>query len=474
MSRDIFHANGIDGATGSYLLPALTPARLAALVRGEPLPDTQRELVARSMAAVAHYGVPDGTDPDDLADTGWGIVFAAGADAAVRAALAPLIELRRTQAAAKKESRFKIFDGEKGYRAGLSKNQFLLANGAAPGEVDPDKIPYYLLLVGSPGEIPFSFQYQLDVQHAVGRLDLATPGDYARYAQSVVAAEQGTLTRARRLAMFGPRHPDDDATALSADVLLSDLREAFATPAQGWSVASTVGADASKVRLAQLLGGAETPALLFTASHGVGFPNGHAQQLACQGALLTQDWQGPLEHRGPLQASQYFAAADLGATAQGGGLVAFCFACYGAGTPQRDEFTRGQGSAAREIAPRPFTAPLARALLGHPNGAALAFIGHVERAWGYSFYWPEAGAATRVFRDALKRMIAGRRIGFALEPFNDKHAALAVDVKEMRDQMDEGMTVDEAEFASLWTANNDARNYAILGDPAARLATESP
>ena len=32
-----------------------------------------------------------------------------------------------------------------------------------------------------------------------------------------------------------------------------------------------------------------------------------------------------------------------------------------------------------------------------------------------------------------------------------------------------GKQVDELELAGLWLANNDARSYAILGDPAARL-----
>jgi hypothetical protein len=164
----------------------------------------------------------------------------------------------------------------------------------------------------------------------------------------------------------------------------------------------------------------------------------------------------------------YFSADDLGADADVSGLIAFCFACYGAGTPARDQFSRAEAADIRTLAPQPFVSPLARALTAHPRGPALAFVGHVERAWGYSFYWPQAGAATRVFRDGLRRLVAGRRIGYALEPFNDKHAALSTDLTGLLEKIRDRFRADEAELARLWTANNDARNYIIVGDPAVR------
>jgi hypothetical protein len=65
-------------------------------------------------------------------------------------------------------------------------------------------------------------------------------------------------------------------------------------------------------------------------------------------------------------------------------------ACFGAGTPKLDDFAHLVAEPQAAIAPYAFVAALPKALLGHPNGA-LAIVGHVERAWSYSFLWEEAG-----------------------------------------------------------------------------------
>jgi hypothetical protein len=169
--------NGVNGASGDYLLPPMTADQVAALARGEP-PDAghRHELQARRLRdREARFGVLEGIDPKDLAQTGWGVVFAHDADPRIRAALAPLLEFRKSQAGARKEHYYREYSGTDGYRPGESKPRFLARHGACTGmPADPEKVPYYLLLVGDPEVIPYRFQYQLDVEYAVGRLHFDT------------------------------------------------------------------------------------------------------------------------------------------------------------------------------------------------------------------------------------------------------------------------------------------------------------
>ncbi len=474
--------NGINGSTGAYLLPDVAVADLARLARGEK-PDGEhlQALTQRNDAggAFAHLGMD--FDRDDLEQAGWGAVFASNAAPELIAALEPLLSLRKSQAG----ERYRLYSGPDGYRVGDVPDRARAWLGRAPrkkdfGTPDPRKVPFYLLLVGDPEAVPFRFQYELDVNYAVGRLHFDNVADYAHYANSVVQQEKAASAAlaeppqvAQRALFFGVRNRGDRATQLSADRLVAPLAQLMAkSAATSWTLETVLADQATKANLAAALLGQQRPSLLFTASHGMGFPNGDARQLADQGALLCQDWPGPVLHRGPVPRDFYFSSQDLPAEANLSGLIAFHFACYGAGTPRLDDYAHKSG-VRDAIAPHAFLSALARRQLSLPKGGALAVVGHVERAWTYSFTSSDAGDDLTMFEGALEALMLGGRLGAAMDYFADKYAAVTASLTGALEDERFGAERNDALLAGLWTANNDARSYVIVGDPAVRLQVGS-
>lgn len=506
--------NGIDAVTGQPLL-AIDSGAAAELARQEQEPDHLRELhtAKERQSEALDYGPVYGINEDRLDEARWAIVVNSQDDAALLYRLTPLIVWRsQQQGITLPPLTFRIGEtcGEWLQRhvpdpttpwdrrppvllhhPGESCTEWLQRHGVAHGPVDPQRgIPFYVLLVGRPGPSPvsnavyisFHFQYELDMFWGVGRLCFHdAQGNhqleaYAAYAEQLVAFEQSPPPLHKHAVFFGPKHELDLSTERSATELIPPLANGIDNSGgvvahAGFSQQTLLERAATRTNLDAILRGATDqgpPSLLFSATHGVAFPADDPRLPLQQGALLCQEWTGI----GSMERHHWYAAEDLSPQAQVRGLVAILFACYGVGCPQEDEFiftsTPGRPAQRPIIAPYPLIAQLPQRLL---QQGALAVLGHVERAWTFSFSAPGVPAQSQPFEDLLARVLDGKRLGFATDQFNLRQGVLSSLLAERLERSDVARLPARL-LSALWVARNDARNYALLGDPAARLPIE--
>jgi hypothetical protein len=210
--------NALTGAS----MPAVPLANLAGL--SADLPGAEQR-IANSKHLGTDYSVDD---PNDLTQAGWAVIFASDADAAVKAQLQPLLDLRQKQV--QDPNLFKVFEGPAngGVLPGQTAASWAQQRGVAlTAPVDPCQggVPYYLLIVGSPDRIPFEFQALLKMQWAVGRLSFDDVEDYGRYAQAVVQYESPDFKPVQRknAAVWVTRNYGDIATAMLSGAVCQDF-----------------------------------------------------------------------------------------------------------------------------------------------------------------------------------------------------------------------------------------------------------
>jgi hypothetical protein len=399
---------------------------------------------------------------DNPAEAGWGLLVHADEKDAMKDGLQPLIEHRN--------GRLLLYEGEDVY-------EWKEKNNAVA--INPAQFPYYVLIAGSPTKIPFDLQCELDVLQAVGRVHFDDPSAYAQYAESVIKYEKGSgPSPGKRAVFFAPHH--DDPTALSSQELVKPIFEQLKeSMSDGLEFSLLIDDQATKTRLLGSVAAdasGQTPALLFSAGHGKGFGSSNPDQRYLQGSMVCQDRKPPLTRD---KREGYVTGFDVADGFRLPGGIHFLFACYGAGTYATSDFARWVSKKKRanlvaKQGKEDFVAYLPKALLSAPDAAALAVVAHVDPALVIGIKSPVTGQARiQPFKEAIADLLQGKPVGYALMAlnmsFSDKSVMMSGYAKRLLKSGHKLSKEERAKLARLWMLRNDAANYVIIGDPAARL-----
>ena len=460
--------NGID-PDGNYLFEESSVEQVFKLVQDEfekiPDDDQKRIQYLSTNKEKAFYGFD--APLHDISEAGWAVLVHESVDKEILREIEKLRLHRKVHNNISDKLCPEIIklSGIPDYR------KFLAEREIFPGFGDVRKLPYYLLIVGEPDLIPFRFQYELAMEYAVGRIAFKTKEGYRAYIEQLIEYETATIVPTEReVAFWGPANIGDQATSISSRFLVNPLYDDL-DPQVNFQkkmfIGNKPGWEANKNNLARLLTRNKAPALLFTASHGLGHPIINSEEkMLLQGALVTQDW----ERGASITADTLFSGEDLISDANVRGMVHFAFACFGAGTPVQDDYERDYSSPILHpyTSQYPFVSHLANQELVH---GALAFIGHVDRTWAFSFIG-EKQLHLEGFERVIRNMLLGKRawpIGHCLRDIYDKALHLSKSLLEDLHDMKFGRTFPPRAIADKWVERNDARAYALIGDPAVRL-----
>ncbi|TFY85147.1 hypothetical protein DYL59_26520 [Pseudomonas kairouanensis] len=243
------------------------------------------------------------------------------------------------------------------------------------------KVPRYLLIIGSPKEIPWSFQYRLQTDAFVGRLDLDKAG-LENYINGLLNHWPGNTRHFDTPVVWAVNHGHPDISYLMAKTIAKRVSDTLT--GYGFTPAYLTDEQARLQSFYQALKQAQ-PAFVLTTSHGATFPLDSPAQLAAQLGLLVDVDQSLLNVQ---MLQQHWNPS---------GAIWYAHACCSAGADKPSEF-RGLvdpqsslGEMLGKVAEiGPCTASLPRTLLGakQPLGA---FVGHVEPTFDWTLRDPDTG-----------------------------------------------------------------------------------
>lgn len=419
--------------------------------------------------------------PDDLTRQRWGIIAPAGeAGDRMIDAIAPLIDLRRRQQGAVRVYRVPA-------RMTLGEATRWKKRVFRTGADTEDELPRYQLIVGDLDEVPLAVQQTQASDGLVGRIAFDDLDDYRAYAAKVVRWEERPAHATAGDAILHAVRDGTPATRRGCDALIApahsllDRRRAVGDVAyHALHMTGSERPSPDELWAAP----AERPAVLLSLSHGVGVPRRSGGDPRWCAVRQRQD-QGALS----FGTGGTITGRDLADRGFLPGGVWLAVACFAAGTPETSDYRHWldtlarTGHAGSEVGhvldtlahERPFIAAVPKAVLSDPGGP-LAFIGHVDLAWAYSFFDLDDQPRRRPARlvSVLQAVLNRHRAGVAVRKLMHAFAEVNTELTTLEDAQARSRDpaigdAERARRAHLWMLRQDLAGYVLLGDPAVRL-----
>lgn len=343
-------------------------------------------------------------------------------------------------------------------------------------QLDGKKVPQYILILGGPEQVPFGFQSVLNTLAKVGRVCFDPPNaldELQLYVDKLIRLETASEPAVTRdIILFAPDGGPQDPTFYSrqymAEPLIEHIREDL-----GFPVHKLLAYQATKPNLKTLLE-SHRPALVYTASHGLGGIHDPEEfQRAYNGALCCQ-------YIGQLTPDELYSAKDVPLNQPFlEGAVFFQFACFGYGTPAESDYTHWLKAVPERYTKADFVAALPKRLLAHPHGP-IGYIGHLDTAFLHAFTDADDPAVpdrwhARIapFVSAVDRLLKVQPSGLSLHDMSGIYSVCNAQITNTYDSQRRGKLEwnprRQARFLDTWIRRNDAQNYMVFGDPGARL-----
>jgi hypothetical protein len=333
--------------------------------------------------------------------------------------------------------------------------------------VAEDRIPHYLLICGSPEQIPWDLQYALNARFAVGRLDLDEAG-LRNYVAALRTDWADSQANQKSVVVWATDHGRTDMSHTMRQYVAQPLWQAISSDEDVGPTSALIDRDGGGATAPTLLEalGTRKPGLVATTSHGVTLPLDDPSTLALNLGLPVGDdgkFASPeetLSHWSPDGAIWYAHA---------------CCSAGGRGDTIYDDLIDGDSRIGRVLrgvaALGSVSAPLPKALLGAPKPLR-AFVGHVEPTFDWTIRQPETRQAlTGGIRAALYDSLYQREscpIGRAFHSFYEPIGTLAVEQISLKEKYGSGANVSSQLLAAQLSAR-DRMSTVILGDPTVRL-----